>query len=306
MYEALRKGASVAGSSASPTSRAWFIEQMKELVELEQEVLHHKGSPLPEPLLRRAKQDGFADRYRPCCSGQGVGDSGSGADPFGIVEAWDAVPVSGVDNAAYYYSTYNGADKVPVSSKRKVMILGGGPNRIGQGIEFDYCCVHAASPLRDLGLPRRSWPNCNPETVSTDYEHLRQALLRATDGGGRPQHLREGEAGGRHPRVRRADAAEHRGGAQKAGVRGSWAPASRRSSSPRTAIYFRKAMQRLGIPMPEAGMAIEPEQGARDRQSHRLPADRAAGRSCWAGRGMAGRPRPARGLLGLRGQGRAR
>jgi len=77
--------------------------------------------------------------------------------------------VSGVENAFYYYSTYNAPDKTPSSSRRKVMVLGGGPNRIGQGIEFDYCCVHAAFALRDMGL-ETIMVNCNPETVSTDYD----------------------------------------------------------------------------------------------------------------------------------------
>jgi carbamoyl-phosphate synthase large subunit len=79
------------------------------------------------------------------------------------------VPVSGVDNAAYYYSTYNAPDQVPVSNRRKIMVLGGGPNRIGQGIEFDYCCVHAAMAIREAGL-ESIMVNCNPETVSTDYD----------------------------------------------------------------------------------------------------------------------------------------
>jgi carbamoyl-phosphate synthase large subunit len=84
-------------------------------------------------------------------------------------QAWEAVPVSGVENAAYYYSTYNAPDQVEVSPRRKIMVLGGGPNRIGQGIEFDYCCVHAAFAIRDEGL-ESIMVNCNPETVSTDYD----------------------------------------------------------------------------------------------------------------------------------------
>ena len=88
---------------------------------------------------------------------------------LGVKEAWDAVPVSGVENAAYYYSTYNGPDKISSSDRKKVMVLGGGPNRIGQGIEFNYCCVHAAFALRDLGY-ETIMVNCNPETVSTDYD----------------------------------------------------------------------------------------------------------------------------------------
>ena len=88
---------------------------------------------------------------------------------LGMAEAWEPVPVSGVENAAYYFSTYNAPDQVEVSARRKIMVLGGGPNRIGQGIEFDYCCVHAAFALRDEGF-ESIMVNCNPETVSTDYD----------------------------------------------------------------------------------------------------------------------------------------
>jgi carbamoyl-phosphate synthase large subunit len=88
---------------------------------------------------------------------------------LGVVEAWEPVPVSGVENAAYYYSTYNAPDRVAVSDRKKIMVLGGGPNRIGQGIEFDYCCVHAAFAIREEGY-ESIMVNCNPETVSTDYD----------------------------------------------------------------------------------------------------------------------------------------
>jgi carbamoyl-phosphate synthase large subunit len=84
-------------------------------------------------------------------------------------KAWEAVPVSGVENAAYYYSTYNAPDRCRSATGSKVMVLGGGPNRIGQGIEFDYCCVHAAFAIRDAGY-ESIMVNCNPETVSTDYD----------------------------------------------------------------------------------------------------------------------------------------
>ena len=88
---------------------------------------------------------------------------------LGVVEGWHAVPVSGVENAAYYYSSYNAPDTTEASDRRKIMVLGGGPNRIGQGIEFDYCCVHAAFAIRDEGF-ESIMVNCNPETVSTDYD----------------------------------------------------------------------------------------------------------------------------------------
>ena len=89
---------------------------------------------------------------------------------LGLEETWEGVHVSGTQDSAYYYSTYNGEDKNPVrEDKPKIMILGGGPNRIGQGIEFDYCCVHASMALKKLGF-ETIIVNCNPETVSTDYD----------------------------------------------------------------------------------------------------------------------------------------
>jgi carbamoyl-phosphate synthase large subunit len=169
MYEALRKGAGVEDLYRVTYIKPWFIEQMKELVELEEEILQYKGRDLPRELLIRAKKDGFADAYL----SQLLGISESGIreqrTALGMVEGWEPVPVSGVENAAYYFSTYNAVDKVEVSTRRKIMVLGGGPNRIGQGIEFDYCCVHAAFALRDEGF-ESIMVNCNPETVSTDYD----------------------------------------------------------------------------------------------------------------------------------------
>ncbi len=169
MYEALRKGADVQSLYELTYIKPWFIEQMKELVELEEEILKHKGHMPPDELLGQAKRDGFADRYLAGLLGIAEPEIRRRRTELGVVEGWHAVPVSGVENAAYYYSTYNAPDATRVSSNRKVMVLGGGPNRIGQGIEFDYCCVHAAFALRDEGL-ESIMVNCNPETVSTDYD----------------------------------------------------------------------------------------------------------------------------------------
>jgi len=169
MYEALRKGADIQALHEKTRIKHWFIEQMAELVALEEQILQYKGKELPDKLLAQAKKDGFADKYLAKLLGVPESQIRSRRIELGIVEAWDAVPVSGVENAAYYYSTYNGPDKVPVSDRRKIMVLGGGPNRIGQGIEFDYCCVHAAFTLRDEGY-ESIMVNCNPETVSTDYD----------------------------------------------------------------------------------------------------------------------------------------
>ncbi len=169
MYEALRKGACVEELHRKTYIKAWFIQQMKELVELEEKILAHSGSPLPDDLLIRAKKDGFSDKYLAKLLNVPERQIRSQRIRLGVVEAWDAVPVSGVENQAYYYSTYNGPDRVTTSARPKVMVLGGGPNRIGQGIEFDYCCVHAAGALREAGF-ETIMVNCNPETVSTDYD----------------------------------------------------------------------------------------------------------------------------------------
>ncbi len=169
MYEALRKGASIEELYRKTHIKPWFIQQMKELVELEERILRYKGKQLPDDLLRKAKQDGFADRYLAQLLGVQEKEIRDRRVALGLVQAWETVPVSGVERGAYYYSTYNGTDQVPVSSRKKVLVLGGGPNRIGQGIEFDYCCVHAAFAIRDAGY-ESIMVNCNPETVSTDYD----------------------------------------------------------------------------------------------------------------------------------------
>jgi carbamoyl-phosphate synthase large subunit len=170
MYEALRKGASVDELFTRTKIKHWFIQQMKELVDFEEKILACKGKKLPDELLVKAKKDGFADKYLAKLLGVPEKQIRDHRTRLGVVEGWEPVPVSGVENAAYYFSTYNAPDKVTASkNKKKVMILGGGPNRIGQGIEFDYCCVHAAFALHDLGY-ETIMVNCNPETVSTDYD----------------------------------------------------------------------------------------------------------------------------------------
>jgi carbamoyl-phosphate synthase large subunit len=169
MYEALRKGADVQELSEITHIKPWFIQQMKELVELEEEILSYKGQRLPDDLITRAKKDGFADRYLARLLDLPEKEIREQRKSIDIVAAWEPVPVSGVENAAYYFSTYNAPDRVDTENRKKIMVLGGGPNRIGQGIEFDYCCVHAALAIRDTGF-ESIMVNCNPETVSTDYD----------------------------------------------------------------------------------------------------------------------------------------
>jgi len=169
MYEALRKGMDVEALYQLTYIGRPFIKEMKELVDFEEELLKHEWHSLPNNKLIKAKEWGFSDKYLAKLFGveeKGVRDK---RISLGKLEQYEAVPVSGVKDAAYYYSTYNAKDVVPVSPNKKIMILGGGPNRIGQGIEFDYTCVHAAFALRDEGY-ESIMVNCNPETVSTDYD----------------------------------------------------------------------------------------------------------------------------------------
>ena len=170
MYEALRKGASIEEIFERTKVKTYFIQQMKELVEEEEELLSCKGGLPEDGKLIRAKKDGFSDKYLSQILEIPEDEIRNRRLAIGMEEAWEGVHVSGTADSAYYYSTYNAPDKNPIRTDRpKIMILGGGPNRIGQGIEFDYCCVHASMALKKLGF-ETIIVNCNPETVSTDYD----------------------------------------------------------------------------------------------------------------------------------------
>jgi carbamoyl-phosphate synthase large subunit len=253
LYEALRKGANLNELHRLTHLKEWFLQQMKELVELEESILKYKGKPLPDALLIQAKKDGFADRYLGKLLGVAEREIRAQRRRLGVVEGWHAVPVSSVDNAAYYYSTYNAPDTVPVSSRRKVMILGGGPNRIGQGIEFDYCCVHAAFALRDLGF-ETIMINCNPETVSTDYdtsdklyfEPLTVEDVLSIYEKEKPEGVIV-QFGGQTPLNIAAELA-----AEGVRILGTTVDTIALAED---RDLFRKHMEKMGIPMPESGMA---------------------------------------------------
>ena len=254
MYEALRKGASVEEIHELTGVKVWFIRQMKELVEEEENILEYRGGLPSDNLLVSAKKDGFSDRYLSMLLEIPEDQIRQRRISLGITEAWEGVHVSGTENSSYYYSTYNAEDKNPVNSDRpKIMILGGGPNRIGQGIEFDYCCVHAALSLKKLGF-ETIIVNCNPETVSTDYDTSDKLYFE-------PLTLEDvlsiyekeqplgviAQFGGQTPLNLASEL-------EKNGVRILvTSPSVIDLAEDRD--QFRAMMDRLGIPMPESGMA---------------------------------------------------
>lgn len=253
MYEALRKGADINKLFDKTHIKTWFIQQMKELVELEEEILTYKGSNLPDKLLERAKKDGFADKYLSKLLSVPENEIRNKRISLGIVEAWEPVPVSGVENAAYYFSTYNAPDKVEVSPKKKIMVLGGGPNRIGQGIEFDYCCVHAAFAIKNAGY-ESIMVNCNPETVSTDYDTSDKLYF---------EPLTVEDVLSIYQKEKPEGVIVQFGGQTPLNIANELAEAGVNilGTTPDTIDLaedrdrFRKVMKKLGIPQPESGMA---------------------------------------------------
>ena len=259
LYEAIRKGAPLEELHKMTYIKMWFLEQMKELVDEEEKILSYKGQELPDELLIQAKKDGFSDKYLAQLLETDEWELFKRREALGMQERWDAVPVSGVkDPTAYYYSTYIGEDKTPVSNGRKVMVLGGGPNRIGQGIEFDYCCVHAALTLRELGF-ETIMVNCNPETVSTDYdtsdklyfEPLTVEDVMSIYNKEKPLGIIV-QFGGQTP-LNIAAELERRG----AHILGT-SPAVIDMAEDRD--LFNAMMHKLEIPMPESGMAVNVEE----------------------------------------------
>jgi len=258
MYEALRKGADINSLFEKTHIKHWFIEQMAELVQLEEKILKYKGKQLPDELLTQAKKDGFSDRY--LCELLGIAEDKirSWRTSLGVIEAWEPVPVSGVENAAYYFSTYNAPDTVGVSKNRKIMVLGGGPNRIGQGIEFDYCCCHASYALKEEDI-ESIMVNCNPETVSTDYDTSDKLYF---------EPLTVEDVLSIYQKEKPEGAIVQFGGQTPLNIANQLAAAGVNilGTSPETIDLaedrdrFRAMMEKFGIPMPESGMASNLEQ----------------------------------------------
>jgi len=258
MYEALRKGATIDEIHNITKVKHFFIKQMQELVEEEEALAKNKGKLPADDALVAAKKNGFSDKYLSQILEIPEADIRNRRIELGCEEAWEGVHVSGTQDREYYYSTYNATDKNPVSNNKKIMILGGGPNRIGQGIEFDYCCVHASLACKKMGF-ETIIVNCNPETVSTDYDTSDKLYFE-------PLTLEDvlsiykkeqplgviAQFGGQTPLNLAADL-------EKNGVKilGT-SPAVIDLAEDRD--LFREMMDKLEIPMPESGMAVTVEE----------------------------------------------
>lgn len=177
MYAALQRGVTVEELFEITKVKHYFLNAMKELADEETAWANRFKGTVPDPeTLRRAKEDGFSDRYLSGILSVSEDEIRRVREEAGLTERWEPVHVYGTEDSSYYYSTYQPGSgewaqtsEDGKGSRGRIMILGGGPNRIGQGIEFDYCCVHASMALKKLGF-ETIIVNCNPETVSTDYD----------------------------------------------------------------------------------------------------------------------------------------
>ncbi len=174
IWQALKNGISRDEISQISGIDIWFLENLHQLTEFEAEIAaeYKKRNIISAPTLMRAKRMGFSDKHLALLTGKSQAEIRSFRKASGVQPSYKIVDTCAAEFESftpYYYSTYDRQNESKATEKKKVIILGGGPNRIGQGIEFDYCCVHGILALKSLGI-EAIMINCNPETVSTDYD----------------------------------------------------------------------------------------------------------------------------------------
>ncbi len=170
--DGLRVGLTVEQIHDATSIDIWFVDQMKQIIELEREISATRGAALSTELLKRAKECGFTDSAIGRLRGEAAAQVRALRKDQAVEPIYARVDTCAAEFPSltpYMYSTWGTQSEATPSDRKKIMILGGGPNRIGQGIEFDYCCVHAAFALKEMGF-ETIMVNCNPETVSTDYD----------------------------------------------------------------------------------------------------------------------------------------
>lgn len=172
IHEALKRGMSVARLHDLTWIDPWFLDNLQQIVTQEQEIVAVGFKGLTPSFLLKCKEFGFSDWQLAHLTGTSKDDIRSLRKNLGVLPVYKLVDTCAAEFESYtpyYYSTYEQENDAAISSRKKIVILGGGPNRIGQGIEFDYCCVHASFALREIGV-ESIMVNSNPETVSTDYD----------------------------------------------------------------------------------------------------------------------------------------
>lgn len=172
IYDAFKLGIPIKTIQKITRIDTWFLEQIHELIELENEIERHKLDTLPKALLYEAKQKGYADRQIAHLLNCWESEVFKKRQEFNIQRVYKLVDTCAAEFPAqtpYYYSTFEERNESVVSDRKKIVVLGSGPNRIGQGIEFDYCCVHGVLAAKECGY-ETIMINCNPETVSTDFD----------------------------------------------------------------------------------------------------------------------------------------
>ena len=172
IHEALTRGMSIERLYELTSIDPWFLRNLQQIVKTEGLIRQKGFKGLEADFLRKCKAEGFSDRQLSHLTGTSVDDIRSLRKKMGVIPVYKLVDTCAAEFESYTpycYSTYEAENEAVVSDRKKIVILGGGPNRIGQGIEFDYCCVHAAFALREIGV-ESIMINSNPETVSTDYD----------------------------------------------------------------------------------------------------------------------------------------
>lgn len=172
IYDAFKLGIAFSTIQKKTKIDKWFLQQIEELIELEHEIEQHTIDTIEEPLLRKAKEKGYADRQIAHLLGCLESKVFNKRHDLGVKRVYKLVDTCAAEFEAqtpYYYSTFDQENESISSDKKKIIVLGSGPNRIGQGIEFDYCCVHGLYAAKECGY-ETIMINCNPETVSTDFD----------------------------------------------------------------------------------------------------------------------------------------